>query len=143
MKKHSMTTWTHRSLVLGAIALASAFAATGCVAETGSSDEGQDTAEESVAAAESSLVTYLGHEADSCSSNLSVFSSSGTWVSITRGVYTWVDVNIDADGYWYWRCGTTVERSRGSSGYVHDVKRLEVLHSTDSRDIDWWCYNVQ
>jgi hypothetical protein len=42
MKKHSMMTWARRSMALGAIALATAFAATGCAVDTGSGDEGQD-----------------------------------------------------------------------------------------------------
>lgn len=42
MNKHSMMISARRTLALGAIALATAFAAMGCAVDTGSGDEGED-----------------------------------------------------------------------------------------------------
>ena len=81
---------------------------------------------------------YLGTERDKCSGNLYVRDRWGSDVFIPRGSWTRVDVAIDGNSYWYWRCGNTWERSRGSNR----VKRLYVYHSTSSRSIWWDTYDL-
>ena len=87
--------------------------------------------------------TRLGHEIDQCSRTLYVRDRNNRWVRIRRGEWTSVFVAIDSNGYWRWRCGRTNERSRGSSSFRHRVKLLNIYHSTNSRQITWWCYDMR
>jgi hypothetical protein len=94
-------------------------------------------------AAAGATAYYLGYEQDQCSGRLYVKNTSNTYVRIQRDdAPHYVDVHVDGDGYWYWKCGTTVERSRGESNWRNRVERLRVVHSTDSRQIGWWCYEL-
>jgi hypothetical protein len=86
--------------------------------------------------------TFLGNEFDKCSGQLSVRNSGNQFVVVQRGVLTAVDIVPDGNGYWYWRCGSSGERSRGASGFRQRVNRLKVLHSTTNRDITWQCFEV-
>lgn len=54
---------------------------------------------------------YLGREQDACSGQLSVRDRNGTYVPITRGRQTVLDVAINGQGYWAWKCGSSSERS--------------------------------
>ena len=85
---------------------------------------------------------FLGLEVDQCSGSLSVRNRSGQWIPVQRGRSTRIDVAIDGNGYWYWRCGSTGERSRGEPNYRPRVKRLYVYHSTNDRKITWRCYDL-
>ncbi|CRK61577.1 hypothetical protein [Alloactinosynnema sp. L-07] len=85
---------------------------------------------------------FLGYEYDACSGSLKVKNKYGTYVPITRGVWTTVDVAINGDGYWFWKCGSSVEYSRGEPNYRPRVKRLRVYHSTQSSSITWKCYDL-
>lgn len=93
-------------------------------------------------AASAEQEVYLGREGDACSGSLSVKNRWGQYVPITRGVRTPVDVAINGDGYWYWKCGNSEERSRGDADYRQRIKRVKVLHSTGSRSIDWKCFDL-
>jgi hypothetical protein len=84
----------------------------------------------------------LGSETDQCSGVLTVRNKHNQWITVPRGHWTTIDVAIDGSGYWYWRCGSTGERSRGASSFRQRVKRLKVFHSTNSRKITWWCYDL-
>ena len=84
----------------------------------------------------------LGYEIYQCSGLLSVRNRFNQWVTVPRGQWTVIDVAIDGNGYWYWRCGSSNERSRGAPNFRQRVKRLKVLHSTESRKITWWCYDL-
>jgi hypothetical protein len=84
----------------------------------------------------------LGYEIDQCSGVLTVRNRFGRWVTVPRGQWTTIDVAIDGNGYWYWRCGGSNERSRGAPNFRQRVKRLKVWHSTGSRKITWWCYDL-
>jgi hypothetical protein len=84
----------------------------------------------------------LGFEIDQCSGLLTVRNRFGQWVTVPRGQWTVIDVAIDGNGYWFWRCGSSNERSRGAPNFRPRVKRLKILHSTESRKITWWCYDL-
>jgi hypothetical protein len=64
------------------------------------------------------------------------------WGSVPRGFWTVVGVAIDGEGYWYWRCSGSDERSRGREHFRQRVKRLKALHALGSRDITWLCYDL-
>lgn len=85
---------------------------------------------------------YLGYTVDQCSGVLKVRNRHDQWVTIPRGQRTKVDVAIDGDGWWRWRCGSTEERSRGSPNHRQRVKRLQVTHSTEGRRIVWALYDL-
>ena len=85
---------------------------------------------------------FLGVEIDQCSGSLTVRDRTGRWVAIRRGHETVVDVAITGNGYWAWRCGTSLERSRGEPNYRQRVKRLKVTHSTQNREIRWECFDL-
>lgn len=91
---------------------------------------------------------FLGNESDACNSVLRVKDRHNRWITIPRedseGLQTSrrVDVAIDGDGYWYWKCGASVERSRGASAYRNRVKRLNVIHANYNRRILWVCYDL-
>ena len=87
---------------------------------------------------------YLGAEIDSCGGVLHVKNRYDKWIKIerTKTTYTTVDVAIDGDGYWRWRCGDSNEKSRGKPNYRNRVKRVRVNHSTNGRDIVWTCYDL-
>jgi hypothetical protein len=85
---------------------------------------------------------FLGLEVDQCSGQLSVRNKNNVWVTIPRGPLTTVDVAIDGQGYWYWRCGGSGERSRGEANYRQRIKRLKITHSTDGRKITWRCFDL-
>jgi hypothetical protein len=85
---------------------------------------------------------FLGTEIDQCSGSLTVKNRAGKWVAIPRGHKTVVDVAITGNGYWYWRCGSTLEKSRGEPNYRQRVKRLKVTHSTQDREIRWECFDI-
>ena len=82
---------------------------------------------------------FLGYEQDQCSGNLYVLNSSGSYQFIPRddAAHT-VNVHVDGNAYWYWKCGTSGERSRGESAWWNRVEQLRVVHSTDSRQIGWY-----
>jgi hypothetical protein len=80
----------------------------------------------------------ISTETDRCSGRLTVKDKNGKWVSIPREEWVTVDVQIDDDEYWYWRCGGTEERSRSGPR----VERLKVYHSTSSRKITWKCFEI-
>jgi hypothetical protein len=84
----------------------------------------------------------LGYEIDRCSGELRVRDRRNRSIFVPRGRWTTIDVAIDGNGYWYWRCGTTREKSRGEPNYRQRVKRLKVWHSTYDRKITWWCYDL-
>lgn len=84
----------------------------------------------------------LGFEIDQCSGSLSVRNRFGQWIAVQRGHWTTIDVAINGDGYWFWRCGNSLERSRGAPNFRPRVKRLKVFHSTNNRKITWWCYDL-
>lgn len=87
--------------------------------------------------------SYLGYDIDQCSGNLYVKNSSNVWVFIPRDdVSHPVDVHVDGNGYWYWKCGTTAEMSRAVAAYRYRVDRLKVTHSSDSRQIRWSEYEL-
>lgn len=81
---------------------------------------------------------YLGAEFDKCSGSLSVKDRYGVYQPIVRGQLTTIDVAIDGGNYWYWKCGSSGERSRGSDR----VKRLKIWHSTEGRSITWYTYDL-
>ena len=85
---------------------------------------------------------FLGVEVDQCSGVLRVKNRNHSWSTIPRGVWATVDVAIDGNGYWYWRCGISPERSRGAPNFRARVKRLRVFHSPNSRKITWRCYDL-
>ena len=85
---------------------------------------------------------YLGKEIDQCSGSLTVKNKDNQWISIPRGHWKTVDVAIDGNGYWYWKCGTSIEKSRGVPNYRQRVIRLQIFHSQDNRAISWKCYDV-
>jgi|OpeIllAssembly_1097287.scaffolds.fasta_scaffold649168_2 hypothetical protein len=85
---------------------------------------------------------YLGYEEDACGGVLYVRNRYNQWIKIERGAHPNVDVAIDGDGYWHWKCGNTNEKSRGASSYRNRVKRLNVTHSTNGRRIIWGCYDL-
>jgi hypothetical protein len=97
--------------------------------------------EQAVAAAALQHV-YLGYEIDQCSGQLKVKDKSGNWITIPRGQTTAVNVAPDGNGYWYWECGSSLEWSRGDSNYRQRVNHLHVYHSTENRQITWWCYQL-
>jgi hypothetical protein len=101
-----------------------------------------DSATQAAAVTPAATRVYLGYEEDKCSKTLRVLHRNGTWVTITRGVRTTVPVAIDGGGYWYWKCGSSLEWSRGASNYRQRVKEIDVVHSTRDRDIDWYLYDV-
>jgi hypothetical protein len=101
-----------------------------------------ETAEQAVTAAAGQQEIFLGYEHDACSGQLSVVDRNGVLVPIPRGSFKTVDVAIDGDGYWYWQCGSSKERSRGEPNYRPRVKRLKMFHDPDSRDIQWNCYDL-
>ena len=108
-----------------------------------SDDVSSQVAEESAHAALSvSQEVRLGYEIDQCSGVLSIRNKDNRWIYVPRGRWTTIDVAIDGNGYWHWRCGSSSERSRGSSNFRQRVKRLKVWHSTESRKITWWCYDL-
>lgn len=84
----------------------------------------------------------LGYEIDRCSGNLTVKNRYDEWIPVPRGQWVTIDVAIDGNGYWYWRCGGTNEWSRGEPNYRARVKRLKVFHETGGRKITWWCYDL-
>lgn len=84
----------------------------------------------------------IGTEVDQCSGVLSVRDRFNQWIKVPRGAWTRIDVAIDGNGYWYWRCGNTLERSRGAANFRQRVKRLKVWHSTSSRKITWRCFDL-
>src|SRR5262249_33941260 len=96
-----------------------------------------ETARSLVAAA---LPLPLGYEIDQCSGQLTVLSKSHGWITIPRGQWRWVNVYPDGDGYWYWRCGDSFEKSRGESDFRQRVNWLRVFHSPNNRQITWYCY---
>jgi hypothetical protein len=85
---------------------------------------------------------FLGLEVDQCSGQLLVRNRNNVFVAIPRGPLVTVDVAIDGQGYWYWRCGSSGERSRGEPNYRQRVKRLKITHSTDNRKITWRCFDL-
>jgi hypothetical protein len=85
---------------------------------------------------------FLGVETNQCSGSLSVRNRAGKLIPITRGVETVVDVAISGSGYWFWHCGTAVEKSRGGENFRQRVKRLKVTHSTGNREITWRCFDL-
>ncbi|MCM3877446.1 MAG: hypothetical protein NEA02_13655 [Thermoanaerobaculia bacterium] len=85
---------------------------------------------------------WLGSESDHCGGVLHLKNRNNQWIKIERGNVTNVDVAIDGNGYWYWRCGSSNEKSRGTPNYRNRVKRLRVLHSENSRDIVFDCYDL-
>lgn len=84
----------------------------------------------------------LGSEIDQCSGVLTVCDRHNQWIKVPRGRWTAIDVAIDGNGYWYWRCGSTLEKSRGAASFRQRVKRLKVKHSTESRKITWHCFDL-
>lgn len=91
----------------------------------------------------SAATNYLGVEWDNCSGNLYVRNSAGTYVYIPRNDSNYgVEVLLDGNGYWYWKCGSTGEVSRGSTPWRYRVDYLSVRHATDSREIRWRCYEI-
>ena len=84
----------------------------------------------------------LGYEIDRCSGLLTVRNRFGQWITVQRGQWTVIDVAIDGNGYWYWRCGSSNERLRGAPNFRQRVKRLKVWHETGGRKITWWCYDL-
>jgi hypothetical protein len=85
---------------------------------------------------------FLGVETDQCSGSLSVLDRTEKWIPIRRGRKRVVDVALTGDGHWFWRCGTTLEKSRGEPNYRQRVKRLKVTHSTSDREIRWECFDL-
>lgn len=85
---------------------------------------------------------FLGTEIDQCSGVLSVRNRHNQFVVIPRGNWTNVEVAINGDGYWFWRCGQSLERSRGGLNFRQRVKLLKVFHSTNNRKITWHCFDV-
>ncbi len=96
--------------------------------------------------AQAEQAIYLGHEEDACGGLLKVKNRYNQWIKIERsppgGQHHMVDVAIDGDGYWYWKCGDSLERSRGASAYRNRVKRVGVFHSTNGRGVYWACYDL-
>ena len=84
----------------------------------------------------------LGYELDRCSGLLRVRNRYNRLVRIPRGQWKWIPVAISGSGYWYWKCGNSWERSRGSANYRQRVKYLAVYHSPNGRKITWWCYDL-
>jgi hypothetical protein len=105
-------------------------------------DPCETTTEDATSAARALQEVQLGYEIDKCSGLLTVRNRFGQWVTVPRGQWTVIDVAIDGNGYWYWRCGGSNEKSRGAPNFRPRVKRLKVLHSTESRKITWWCYDL-
>jgi hypothetical protein len=87
-------------------------------------------------------LVFLGSEVDQCSGVLSVMNRQNQFVAIPRGQWTPVDVAINGSGHWFWRCGNTLEKSRGGLNFRQRVKHLKVFHSTSSRKITWHCFDV-
>jgi hypothetical protein len=101
-----------------------------------------ETAEQGVTAAAVQQEIFLGLEVDQCSGQLSVRNRNNVFVTIPRGPQITVDVAIDGQGFWFWRCGSSGERSRGEPNYRQRIKRLKVTHSTDGRKITWRCFDL-
>jgi hypothetical protein len=101
-----------------------------------------EAAEQAVTAAAGQQEIFLGVEEDECSGQLPVFNRNFVLVTIPRGQIMTVDVAIDGNGYWYWQCGSSKQRSRGEPNYRQRVKRLKVSHSADDRKILWECYDL-
>lgn len=100
----------------------------------------EKTKMESAPAMVNAATIQLTTEYDACSGQLYVKNSAGQWKAITRGVRTTVYVKVDSSGYWYWRCGSTVEKSRAT--YLANlVNMLQVVHSTSGRGITWYTYH--
>lgn len=113
--------------------------------DTDEEDDTQDAAAEgngAVMGVAISQAIFLGYEIDQCSAVLRVKNRNNHWATIPRGAWTTVDVAIDGNGYWYWRCGSTLEKSRGAPNFRARVKRLKVFHSPNSRKITWKCYDL-
>ena len=92
---------------------------------------------------------YLGDEEDGCAGHfhghrpqLAVKNSAQDWINIPLNEFTTVDVTVNYEGYWWWKCGNTEEKSRGRSPWRRRVNRLKVLHKEDSGEILWFCYYV-
>jgi hypothetical protein len=85
---------------------------------------------------------FLGTEIDQCSGSLSVKDKNNQQVNVPRGHWKTIDVAINGDGYWFWNCGNTGERSRGAENYRQRVKRLKVFHSKNNRQITWKCFDL-
>jgi len=87
-----------------------------------------------------SVSILLSQTADRCSGTLYVLNNAFQWQRITRGVWTTVYVNVDGQGFWHWRCGSTNERSR-SAILPYQVHMLNVFHSTQNANIGWRAYS--
>jgi hypothetical protein len=97
---------------------------------------------DTIASARAQQEVLLGYEIDRCSGVLTVRNRFSQWITVQRGRWTVIDVAIDGNGYWYWRCGGSNERSRGAPNFRPRVKRLKVWHATGGRKITWWCYDL-
>ncbi len=85
---------------------------------------------------------YLDYEIDRCSGLLKVRNRYNQWITVNRGQWKVIDVAIDSNGWWYWKCGSDNLESRGEPNYRQRVKRLKVFHSTNGRKITWYCYDL-
>lgn len=123
-------------LVLCALLVSQAMPVMAHSTEKGTMATTATNAQETVNAASLLLsITY-----DACSGQLYVANKYGQWQRIQRGVTTTVYVNVNSSGYWYWKCGSTLEKSR-SSVLPLSVNMLKVNHSTTGRTIKWYAYH--
>ena len=80
---------------------------------------------------------YLCHESDACGrENLTVQGVGGP-VTVHKGETKEVRIRLDGDGFFFWFCDDSRERTRP----VNRETTLVVVHRAASgRHIDWYCY---
>ena len=73
----------------------------------------------------------LGTTSDMCrSGQLRILNSTGGLTDVpSNGALTIVDVNVNSEGFWTWKCGSSTERSRVTECPNIKVTRLKVTHS--------------
>lgn len=83
----------------------------------------------------------MGTEYDQCSSQIQVQDKNGVWIPVDRGKIARINPKINADGSWNWMCGKDKQEHRPGDCIRNNFTYLKIMHSTDSRQIKWQCYN--
>jgi hypothetical protein len=81
---------------------------------------------------------FLCHESDKCGEpRLAVLGAAGP-VEVGKGQTSEVHVRLNPDGWFFWLCDQSVERTRPVDRHTNVV----VSHrESNGRGIDWYCYN--
>ena len=80
---------------------------------------------------------YLCHEGDACGREILTVEGVGGPVAVRKGETKEVRVRLDGDGFFYWRCDGSRERTRP----VNRETTFVVVHrAATGRHIDWYCY---